>query len=142
MERDHLLFPLHKRLGVLYSRESLLGSDRMTLAGKHCIPCRGGSPPLSEKEIAPLLSQLKDGWRVVQGHHLEKEYTFRDFKSALDFVVKVGACAEQEGHHPDITLAWGKVVITLWTHKIDGLTESDFVLALMCDREYQSPHEK
>jgi 4a-hydroxytetrahydrobiopterin dehydratase len=104
------------------------------LAKQKCVPCAGGVPPLSAAESDKLLARLgPNGWRVVDGHHLEKEYTFRDFASALAFVDRVGATAEREGHHPDLYLAWGKVRITIWTHKIDGLTESDFVLAAKCD---------
>jgi 4a-hydroxytetrahydrobiopterin dehydratase len=98
------------------------------LADKTCIPCRGGVPPLTADEIKPLSAQLP-GWRVVENHHLHREFKFSDFKSALDFVNKAGAIAEEQGHHPDIDLAWGKAGFTIWTHKIDGLTESDFILA-------------
>ncbi len=105
------------------------------LAAKSCVPCRGGVPSLAGEELERLLGELgPDGWRVVASHHLEKSYTFPDFVTALAFVNRVGAIAEAEGHHPDLHLAWGKVVIEIWTHKIDGLTESDFVLAAKCDR--------
>jgi 4a-hydroxytetrahydrobiopterin dehydratase len=103
------------------------------LSEKECVPCRGGVPPLSEKESGQLLKQLS-GWEVVGNHHLTKTYTFPDFKKGLDFVNRVGNLAEGQGHHPDIFLAWGKVRIEIWTHKIDGLTESDFILAAKCDR--------
>ncbi|MDQ3002927.1 MAG: 4a-hydroxytetrahydrobiopterin dehydratase [Fibrobacterota bacterium] len=99
------------------------------LAAKDCIPCKGGVPPLKGVELQKLSAQLGHDWKVVDEHHLEKRYTFKDFKQALDFTNKVGAVAEAQGHHPDIALAWGKVGITLWTHKIEGLTESDFVMA-------------
>jgi 4a-hydroxytetrahydrobiopterin dehydratase len=105
------------------------------LAAKSCTPCRGGVPPLRGAEIKKLLEELgSSGWLVVQGHHLEKEYSFPDFRSALDFTVRLGEVAEAEGHHPDIYLAWGKVRVSIWTHKIDGLTESDFILAAKADR--------
>lgn len=103
------------------------------LAEKRCIPCRGGIPPLTAEEIKPLLDQL-EGWSVVDNHHLQKLVQFTDFQTALDFTNQVGAVAEAEDHHPDIYLAWGKVELTLWTHKIDGLTESDFVMAAKVDR--------
>ncbi len=103
------------------------------LAEKRCIPCRGGIPPLTAEEIKPLLGQL-EGWSVVDHHHLQKLVRFPDFQTALDFTNQVGAVAESEDHHPDIYLAWGKVELTLWTHKIDGLTESDFVMAAKIDR--------
>jgi 4a-hydroxytetrahydrobiopterin dehydratase len=90
-------------------------------------------PPLGANEIEPLIAQLR-GWRVIDGHHLTKEYSFDDFARALAFVNRVGEVAEREGHHPDVRLAWGKVRLDVWTHKIDGLTESDFVFAAKADR--------
>jgi len=103
------------------------------LANKQCVPCRGGVPPLKGDEILEFLGKLGGGWRVVDEHHLEKEYPFRDFCEALKFTNRVGELAEAQGHHPDIYLAWGKVRLTVWTHKIDGLTESDFVFAAKAD---------
>ncbi len=103
-----------------------------TLADRHCIPCRGGVPPLTEEAIVPLLAQLT-GWEVEGGHHLTKSYAFADFAEALTFVNRVAEVAEIEGHHPDVFLAWGKVRLEVWTHKIDGLTESDFVFAAKAD---------
>ena len=105
----------------------------MGLADKTCVPCRGGVPPLSADQTGPLASQV-DHWDVVNNHHIEKEFKFSDFKTALDFVNKVGAIAEEQGHHPDICFGWGKAEVTIWTHKIDGLTESDFILAAKIDR--------
>jgi 4a-hydroxytetrahydrobiopterin dehydratase len=103
------------------------------LAKKHCVPCRGGVPPLEADQIAALLDILHGDWQVVDEHHLEKEYTFEDFAQALAFTNRVGAVAEEEGHHPDIYLSWGNVGLNLWNHKIDGLTESDFILAAKAD---------
>jgi 4a-hydroxytetrahydrobiopterin dehydratase len=103
------------------------------LAQKECIPCRGGVPPLKGKELTDLQSKLGGGWNVVNEHHLEKEYKFKNFREALDFTNRVGEMAEQQGHHPDIYLAWGKVKLSIWTHKIDGLVESDFVFAAKAD---------
>jgi 4a-hydroxytetrahydrobiopterin dehydratase len=105
----------------------------MSLAQKHCVPCRGGVPPLKGAELETLKNQVT-GWQVVEEHHLTKTYTFPDFLKALDFVNRAGAIAEQEGHHPDLYLSWGKVGVKIWTHKIDGLTESDFVLAAKIDQ--------
>lgn len=99
------------------------------LAEKECVPCKGGVPPLKGEPLQKLLAQLGGGWQVVNEHHLEKEYTFENFRDALAFTNRVGELAEKQNHHPDIHLAWGKVKITIWTHKIDGLTESDFVMA-------------
>jgi len=99
------------------------------LASKECVPCKGGVPPLKGEAMNELHKKLGNGWQVVSEHHLEKEFSFKNFRDALAFTNKVGALAEKNNHHPDIYLAWGKVKITLWTHKIDGLTESDFVMA-------------
>jgi 4a-hydroxytetrahydrobiopterin dehydratase len=103
------------------------------LAEKKCEPCDGGTPALHGQELKNLQNQLGHGWKVVNEHHLEKEYKFKDFRQALDFTNKIGELAEEQGHHPDIYLAWGLVKITIWTHKINGLTESDFVLAAKAD---------
>jgi 4a-hydroxytetrahydrobiopterin dehydratase len=111
-------------------------SSSEDLAAKSCIPCRGGVPPLRGSELATLLGELGSGWQVVREHHLEKEFSFPDFRRALDFTVRLGEVAEAEGHHPDIHLAWGRVRLQIWTHKIDGLTESDFILAAKADRLY------
>lgn len=105
------------------------------LADKQCVPCRGGVPPLHGEELKKLHDSVPD-WTVDQEHHIRREFKFPDFKQALDFVNCVGEIAEEQGHHPDIFLAWGKVGITLWTHKIDGLTESDFIMAAKIDRLY------
>jgi 4a-hydroxytetrahydrobiopterin dehydratase len=103
------------------------------LAAKECIPCRGGVPPLKGKDLTDLLEKLGGGWNIVREHHLEKEYKFKNFREALDFTNRVGEMAEQQGHHPDVYLAWGKVKLSIWTHKIDGLVESDFVFAAKAD---------
>ncbi len=103
------------------------------LATKECIPCKGGVPPLKGPDLEDLLAKLGGNWRLVEEHHLEKQYKFKNFAQALDFTNAVGAIAEEQGHHPDIYLAWGKVGLKIWTHKIDGLTESDFVFAAKAD---------
>jgi 4a-hydroxytetrahydrobiopterin dehydratase len=102
------------------------------LSSKQCVPCRGGVSALKGGEITPLLNQLK-GWEVVNEHHLKKHYRFSNFKEAQTFVNRVGDIAEEQGHHPDICFDWGSAEITIWTHKIDGLTESDFILAAKID---------
>jgi 4a-hydroxytetrahydrobiopterin dehydratase len=103
------------------------------LASRKCIPCRGGVPPLKGEQIGKLLAQL-DGWEVVNEHHLKKVYKFPNFRGSQEFVSHVGALAEEQGHHPDICFGWGRAEITIWTHKIDGLTESDFILAAKIDK--------
>src|ERR1700749_2711030 len=105
----------------------------MPLADQTCVPCKGGVPPLAVDAIAPLLAQIP-GWDAAQNPHLYRIFKFPDFKKALDFVNRAGAVAEEQGHHPDLLLAWGKVEVTIFTHKVDGLTESDFVLAAKLDR--------
>jgi 4a-hydroxytetrahydrobiopterin dehydratase len=103
------------------------------LAARQCVPCRGGVPPMEGDEIRKMLEQVS-GWEVIAGHHLRKEIKFADFREALDYVNRVGELAESQGHHPDICFGWGKAEITIWTHKIDGLTESDFILAAKIDK--------
>ncbi|MEW5977165.1 MAG: 4a-hydroxytetrahydrobiopterin dehydratase [Acidobacteriota bacterium] len=110
------------------------------LAKRQCVPCRGGVPPLGKEPIQTLLKEL-NAWSVEKDHHLVKTFKFPDFKEALNFVNRVGAVAEREDHHPDIYLAWGKVRVEIWTHKIDGLTESDFVLAAKIDVVAEQPSD-
>lgn len=102
-----------------------------SLADRTCVPCRGGIPPLKGKDLSDFHRLLGDPpqWNVVEQHHLNRLFAFPDFKTALTFVNRVGEIAEQQGHHPDIQLGWGKVEITIWTHAVNGLTESDFILA-------------
>jgi 4a-hydroxytetrahydrobiopterin dehydratase len=103
------------------------------LASKQCTPCRGGVPPLVGDDLVTYQHELGGDWQVVNEHHLEKAYRFDDFRQALTFTVRVGEMAEEQHHHPDILLTWGLVKVTIWTHKIDGLTESDFVFAAKTD---------
>ena len=103
------------------------------LAEKTCVPCRGEVPALQGPDLENFHSEVPD-WEIVNAHHLKRAYKFPDFRSALQFVNKVGEIAEQQGHHPDIFLTWGKAEVSIWTHKIDGLTESDFILAAKIDR--------
>lgn len=104
-----------------------------TLAEKTCTACKGGEAPLKGEALDKLLGPLGEGWNVVEEHHLEKTCTFDDFRQALDFTNRVGKIAEEQGHHPDIYLTYGKVKLQIWTHKIDGLTESDFIFAAKTD---------
>ena len=108
-------------------------SEKNCLLKNQCIPCRGGVEPLKGKAIEELLECLSQDWTVTNERHLEKEYKFKDFAQALEFVNKVGRLAESQGHHPDIYLSWGKVKLILWTHKINGLHENDFILAAKVD---------
>jgi 4a-hydroxytetrahydrobiopterin dehydratase len=103
------------------------------LADRKCIPCRGDVPPLKRPALEVLAKDIPK-WSIVNDHHLHRIFKFLDFKQALDFVNRVGAIAEEEGHHPDMLLTWGQVEVTIWTHKVNGLTESDFILAAKIDR--------
>ncbi len=111
------------------------GPGMSDLADKRCVPCRGGVLPLEGEELLRLAAQLP-GWKVIEQHHIEKTFLFPDFKTALDFVVRVGGVSEEQGHHPDLTLSWGQVDARIYTHKIRGLTESDFILGAKIDRVY------
>lgn len=103
------------------------------LASQHCVPCHGGVPRLEAKEIGELLKHLPRGWEAVEEHHLRKNFEFTNFAGALEFVNRVGGVAEAEGHHPDISFGWGYARVKIYTHAIDGLSESDFILAAKID---------
>jgi len=103
------------------------------LASRECVPCKGGVPPLQGEQIKTLQSELQE-WEVNDEHHLSKKYSLANFAAALEFVNRVGALAEEQGHHPDICFGWGYCEIKIWTHKINGLTESDFILAAKIDQ--------
>lgn len=110
----------------------------MGLADNKCVPCRGGVPPMERSRAHAMLAELETGWQLNGEGHLERAYAFKNFAQALEFANKVGAIAEQEGHHPDLHVAWGKCAVEIWTHKIRGLTESDFYLAAKADRAFAS----
>jgi 4a-hydroxytetrahydrobiopterin dehydratase len=103
------------------------------LAARSCVPCSGGIPPLGAARISEYLGAVP-GWQVVQHHHLEREYRFADFAQALAAANRIGKLADEQGHHPDLHVAWGRLGVRIWTHKVDGLTESDFILAAKIDR--------
>lgn len=111
----------------------------MSLADNTCVPCRGGVPSLESEKIKELLGQLEPGWTLNDQGHIERTYEFPNFADALAFTNRVGNVAEIEGHHPDLYLAWGKCKVEIWTHKIQGLTESDFFLAAKADRAFALP---
>jgi 4a-hydroxytetrahydrobiopterin dehydratase len=106
----------------------------VSLADNQCIPCRGGVPPLAQDRTEELLSELDDGWQLNQAGHLARQFDFGNFVEALDFANRIGEIAEEQAHHPDLYVAWGKCAVEIWTHKIDGLTESDFYLAAKISR--------
>lgn len=103
------------------------------LADKQCKPCQGGEKPLKGDALKHMQAQLGNGWEIVDEHHLKKAYAFKNFIDALAFTNRVGDIAEEQGHHPDIYLTWGKVELIVWTHKVDGLTENDFIFAAKAD---------
>lgn len=111
------------------------------LAQRECIPCRGGVPPLSDVEIQPLLTQLGAGWHVIERSDTKRgtvkilscTYRFGDFAETMRAAVRIGEMAEQQQHHPDLHVSWGRLNVEIWTHKIGGLTESDFIFAAKCD---------
>lgn len=103
------------------------------LSKKTCTPCHGGVPPLKGNDLLPFHAQLQEGWQIIEEHHLQRTFLFLDFREALSFTNRVGELSEKESHHPDLHLSWGKVVVEIWTHKIGGLTENDFILASKVD---------
>ncbi|HYP02345.1 MAG TPA: 4a-hydroxytetrahydrobiopterin dehydratase [Pyrinomonadaceae bacterium] len=107
-------------------------SETCDLASRSCVPCHGGVPPLGADEIEKFMGELR-GWEVVGEHHLKKTYAFPNFRQSLALVNRIGAVAEAEGHHPDICFGWGRAEVTIYTHAIDGLSESDFILAAKID---------
>jgi 4a-hydroxytetrahydrobiopterin dehydratase len=113
-------------------------NDSNPLANRECIPCKGGISPLKGEILRHYLTELGGDWEIVDEQRLEKTYKFKNFREALNFTVRVGELAESVGHHPDIFLAWGKVKLTIWTHKISGLAESDFILAAKADSLFQA----
>ena len=110
----------------------------MGLADQSCVPCRGGVPPMDETGAKEFLRELEDGWRLNTGGHLEREYRLKNFMEAMALANKLADVAEQEGHHPDLYIAWGKCKVEIWTHKIKGLTESDFYFAAKADRAFRA----
>ncbi len=110
----------------------------MGLSQESCVPCREGAPTLNAEELAALLSELS-GWEVIEAHHLRKGLRFPDFRSALDWVVRAGAICEAEGHHAEFSLGWGHAEAVIYTHKVDGITRADAVLAAKFDAMDASP---
>jgi 4a-hydroxytetrahydrobiopterin dehydratase len=103
------------------------------LAKKECKACDGGTPALKGDALKQMQHQLNGGWKVLGEQKLEREFKFPDFRKALEFVNRIGEIAEKQNHHPDIYFTWGQARIQIWTHKINGLTESDFILAAKID---------
>ncbi len=93
-----------------------------------CSACTAETPRIGMEDLSNYM-QLVPGWKAVSYHHIERIFRFDDFKGAMDFANTVAKIAEEEGHHPKMIIEWGKVKVQLWTHKIDGLSENDFVMA-------------
>ncbi len=110
------------------------GAEILSLHSEKCIPCEGGIPPLNSTEIKSLERHLNTDWNVIEEHHLQRSWNFDDFAAALEFLNRAGEICEEEFHHADFELGWGRVKVMIWTHKIDGLTESDFILASKIDQ--------
>ena len=110
------------------------GADFVSLDKKKCIPCSGGVPALKMQGIMPLLKQINPDWNLIEEHHIEREFSFNNFADALDFVNLAGAICEEENHHADFELSWGRVKVSIFTHKINGLVEADFILAAKIDK--------
>ena len=106
----------------------------MELHEKKCVACEGGIPPLNHDEIEPLFATLNSDWEVIDAHHLQRNWQFDDFASALNFLNSAAQICEEEFHHADFEIGWGRVNAKIYTHKIDGLTESDFILAAKFDQ--------
>lgn len=106
----------------------------MSLADSRCVPCKGGIPALTREEIQPYLEQVNEWELAPQANRIKRDFTFADFQSALRFVNQVGELAEDMGHHPEIQFGWGHASIEIWTHKIGGLHENDFILAARVDQ--------
>ncbi len=105
----------------------------MNLTDKKCVPCEGGTPPLTDAQIKDFVAELKNPWNVSENKKIQREFKFKDFISAMAFVNQVAAIAEREGHHPDIHVYYNRVVIDLWTHAVHGLSENDFIVAAKID---------
>ncbi|MFB6158580.1 MAG: 4a-hydroxytetrahydrobiopterin dehydratase [Candidatus Nanohalobium sp.] len=109
----------------------------MSLEDQTCTACRGGVNPLKGEDAREKLEELNAKWEIVEDHHLQRDFKFEDFQEALKFVNQVGEIAEQEGHHPNIEFTWGEATIKLYTHKIDGLYDNDFIMAAKIDKMHR-----
>lgn len=109
----------------------------MELAEQKCKPCSGDTPPLEGEELQSYKKRVDERWELIDDHHLKRDYDFKNFRQALDFTVKIGEMSEEEGHHSEIVLTWGKVSVTVYTHAIDGLSDNDFIWAAKADQLYE-----
>lgn len=114
-----------------------MSKDKLKLRQRDCEACSPDTPVLKGEELDTYYTTLGSGWELVKAHHLEKVFSFDNFRQALDFTIKIGEMSEKEGHHPEINLTWGKVGVTIYTHVIDGLSENDFIWAAKADELYE-----
>jgi 4a-hydroxytetrahydrobiopterin dehydratase len=106
----------------------------MDLSKKKCVPCEGGVAPFDEHQIAEYKNHIQADWKVTDNKKISREYLFVNYRHTMEFVNKVANLAEEEGHHPDMHVHYGKVLIELSTHSIKGLSENDFILAAKIDK--------
>ena len=112
--------------------------SQQALADQECEACTSDDEPMEGEALQELYEQIDtDVWEIIDEHHLEGTYGFEDFRDALEFTYEVGELAEEEWHHPDLHLSWGEVVVEMWTHEIDGLFETDFIMAARMDRIHE-----
>lgn len=133
---DNFIFNLfkniHNLIPIVVKHLQIL--KNMDLSTKKCIPCEGGIPPLNEKEIAVYKKHISDDWKVLDNNKITREFYFVSYRHTIDFVNKVADIAEEEGHHPVLYIYFGRAVVELWTHSINGLSENDFILAAKIDK--------
>ncbi len=113
-------------------KETMTG--KKSLVERHCKPSKANMPPMKGEDLAQYRKQLGQGWNVIGEHHLEKEFQLKDWLEAVALTNTIADLADQEDHHPEVLLSYGKVKVTLWTHKIGGLSEYDFILAAKIDK--------
>lgn len=117
-------------------------ADEITLTNRSCEACTKQTPPLEGEKLKHFFDTLNAEWELIDNHHLTKTYKFKNFRQALDFTNKIGEMSEEEGHHPEILLEWGRVKLTVYTHVIDVLSENDFIWAAKAEKIYQEKFEE
>lgn len=110
--------------------------EKYCLVNKKCTPCKGDTSAMSQMEVENFLHQLDEGWILTDQVHLYKKFLCKNFESAMDFANKIALIAEQEKHHPKLTIWWGSCEVEIWTHAINGLSENDFILAAKVAQAY------
>ncbi len=103
--------------------------SNLSLQHKSCAPCQSGGPPLEKEAAEGFLRDLGGNWQINGKRHLYNQFKFKDFVGAMAFANKIAEIAEKEGHHPNLIISWGECSVEIWTHKVNGLSENDFILA-------------